>query len=420
MTAIITRRDMLKLSVSLTAGAILAGCAPAASPTEAPAEVTEPTKPAEKPEEKAVEDPTAVPAKKVGGKVVTMWNDNELSEAERDIFTQKYPGFTLEFLTFDEPRLLAMLAAGNPPDHIRTVGLETPYYASKKIWLDQTPYIQASSKIQMDDLLPANDMNKFEGGLYGIIKDWSPDFSLWINHGMMADAGIALPALDKGINVEWLRETSKKLTKTEGDRTLVFGFDNGVWDGRFLNKAMIDAGGQMWSESYDKLLLRDNQKAKDFLKFITDWALEKTCTSPINPATNWGGPNFSNGTSAIICQGYWYSGMLEQNQSKVVAQMYPAWTYTTDKMYNPCGYGCSGSISTQSKNPDAAWVFQEYFMTEDPAIARAKGGWGVPVFKSQLSMMPQTGDFRAQLYKTTMVLAETGLPPLPASPPVGF
>jgi ABC-type glycerol-3-phosphate transport system substrate-binding protein len=138
MTAIITRRDMLKLSVSLTAGAILAGCAPAASPTEAPAEVTEPTKPAEKPEEKAVEDPTAVPAKKVGGKVVTMWNDNELSEAERDIFTQKYPGFTLEFLTFDEPRLLAMLAAGNPPDHIRTVGLETPYYASKKIWLDQT------------------------------------------------------------------------------------------------------------------------------------------------------------------------------------------------------------------------------------------------------------------------------------------
>jgi len=405
MTAKLTRREMLKLSASVTAGAILASCTPAAAPTTAPA-----------PAAAATSAPVAVPPKKASGKIVTMWNDNELSKDEIATFMKKYPGLTVEFLTFDEPRLMAMLAAGTAPDHIRAVGLETPYFASKNIWLDQTPYVQASSKIKMDDLLPCNDMNKYKDGLYGIIKDWSPDFSLWINHGMMAAAGIDLPATDKGIDLNWLRETSKKLTKTEGDRTLVYGFDNGVWDGRFLNKAMIDAGGQMWSDSYDKLLLRDNQKAKDFLKFITDWALEKTCTSPINPATDWGGPNFSNGISAIICQGYWYSGMLEQNQSKVVASMFPAWTYTTTKMYNPCGYGASGAISAQSKNPEAAWAFQEYFMTEEPAITRAKSGWGVPSLKSLLPLMPQTGDFRAPLYKLTMELAATGLPPLPANP----
>jgi multiple sugar transport system substrate-binding protein len=407
MTAKLTRREMLKLSASLTAGAILASCAPAAAPTTAPAQAAEATK---------APEPAAAAPKKAEGKIVAMWNDNELVEAERKLFMQKYPNFTLEFLTFDEPRLMAMLAAGNPPDHVRIVGLETPYFASRKIWLDQTPYIMASTKIKMDDLLPVNDMNRYEGGLYGIVKDWSPDFSLWINHGMMAEAGIALPARDKPISVEWLRDTSAKLTKKEGDRTLKFGFDNGIWDGRFLNKAMIDSGSQMWSDSYDKVQLRDNPKAKDFLKFLTDWAKEKTCTSPINPATDWGGPNFASGLSAIICQGYWYSGFLEQNKSEVKAQMYPAWSYGGDKMYNPCGYGCSGAITRGSKNPDAAWAFQEYFMAEEPAITRAKSGWGVPALKSQLELMPKDGDFRGPLYEMVNSQVKAGLPPLPASP----
>jgi multiple sugar transport system substrate-binding protein len=406
MTAKVSRREMLKMTASVTAGAILASCAPKTTPTTAPAEVVKP----------AEEKPAAVPAKKASGNIVTMWSDNELVEAERKLFMEKYPDFTLEFLTFDEARLMAMLAAGTPPDHVRIVGLETPYFASRKTWLDQTPYIAVSTKIKADDLLPVNDMNRYQGGLFGIVKDWSPDFALWINEDHLAEAGIDLPARDKPISVEWLHDTSTKLTKKEGDRVLRFGFDNGVWDGRFLNKAMIDSGGQFWSKDNDKIVLRDNPEAKEFLKYITDWALEKTCTSPINPAPDWGGPNFASGLSSIICQGYWYSGFLEQNKSQVKGQMYPAWSWGGGKMYNPCGYGCSGAITRESKNPEGAWIFHEYFMAEEPAITRAKSGWGVPALKSQLELMPKDGDFRGPLYEMVVQQTEAGLPPLPVSP----
>lgn len=397
------RRDFLRMSAIAAAGTALIGCT-AVLPASAPASSGE-----------ASPGEAGAPAK-AQGKIVIMWNDNEVVEADRQLFMQKYPEIELEFLSFDETRFMAMLAAATPPDHVRAKAIETPYTASRNIWLDLGPYIDASSKIKWDDLHPVNEMNRYDGKLYGIVKDWSPDFSLWINHDHLQEAGLELPARDQPVDLVWLHDASAKLTKREGDRTLRFGFDNGVWDGRFLQKAMIDAGTQMYSPEFDKVVLRDNPKAQEFLKFITDWAKEKTMSSPINPAPDWGGPNFASGLSSIICQGYWYSGFLEQNQSKVNGQMYPAWSYAGGALYNPCGEGTSGSIPRESKNPDAAWVFQEFFMFEEPAIARAKSGWGLPAFKSQFDLLPREGEFRSTLYETVRQQADAALPSLKISP----
>lgn len=399
----LSRRQFMRMGAMVAAGATLVACAPSAlAPTggqtgESPAGEAD------------------APAK-AQGNIVIMWLDNEVVEADRNLFMEKNPEIGLEFLTFDETRFMAMLAAGTPPDNVRAKAIETPYTASRNIWRDLGPYIDASSKIKWDDLHPVNEMNRYEGKLYGIVKDWSPDFSLWINQDQMQEAGLALPAMDKPIDLVWLRDASAKLTKREGDRTLQFGFDNGTWDGRFLEKAMIDAGTSMFSPAYDKVVLRDNPKALEYLGFVTDWALEKTMSSAINPAPDWGGPNFASGLSSIICQGYWYSGFLEQNKSEVNGQMYPAWSFAGGEMYNPCGEGTSGSIPRDSKNPDAAWVFQEFFMFEEPAIARAQSGWGVPSFKSQFELMPREGEFRSTLFNTVMQQAEVALPPLKISP----
>lgn len=55
-------------------------------------------------------------------------------------------------------------------------------------------------------------------------------------------------------------------------------------------------------------------------------------------------------------------------------------------------------------------------MFEEPAIARAESGWGVPSFKSQLDLMPREGEFRSTLYETVMQQADAALPVLKISP----
>jgi ABC-type glycerol-3-phosphate transport system substrate-binding protein len=149
---------------------------------------------------------------------------------------------------------------------------------------------------------------------------------------------------------------------------------------------------------------------------MVDWAKEMTITSPLNPGPSGGTTNFSNGISAMVNQGYWFSGRLENAESPVNAQMYPTWSFMDESRYNPCGYGCSGSITRLSKVPDGAWLFNEFFMFEEPAVARAKNGWGVPGFMSHFQYMPREGDFRGPLYELIMQQVEVALPAIPTNP----
>ena len=55
-------------------------------------------------------------------------------------------------------------------------------------------------------------------------------------------------------------------------------------------------------------------------------------------------------------------------------------------------------------------------MFEEPAIARAKSGWGLPSFKSQFDLLPREGEFRSTLYQTVRQQADAALPSLKISP----
>src|SRR6185436_8864296 len=108
----LTRREMLKLSSALGAGALLAACAAPATPsvpTVAPTEAL--ARPTEAP---AAAPPSAAP---VQGKVIVMQSGNEF-DVEQDLaaFLEANPGLEIETLEVDFPRFFEMYAAGNPPD----------------------------------------------------------------------------------------------------------------------------------------------------------------------------------------------------------------------------------------------------------------------------------------------------------------
>jgi multiple sugar transport system substrate-binding protein len=348
-------------------------------------------------------------------KVTVMYGRGEFSEVEQKLCEEKYPSLKIEFLETDYTRFTAMVAAGNPPDYVRSIGLEMPYMVTRGVWLDMTPYMDASAKLKWDDLHPIHDLNRYQGGFYGIVKDWSPDFSMWYNLDMFAAAGVDLPPRDKAVSLEYLREASAKLNKKEGDRTLQFGADFGL-NSRAIAKVLVPLGKSYFAADNTKIDLQGSEEAKALIKFMVEWAKEKTITSPINPGPEGGAANFSNGISAMVNQGYWFSGRLENAKSKVNAQMYPAWSFIGDVEYNPCGYGCSGSITRKSKVADGAWLFNEYFMFEEPAHTRAKNGWGVPGFLSHFEMMPREGAFRGPLYELIMKQVKVALPAIPVNP----
>lgn len=402
------------LMASAVAGAtVLVSCAPktpAEPATSAPAQSSGGS-PTSAPSE-------AKPASKSPTTVVVMYGRAELSDAEIKTCEEKYPEIKIEYLENDPTRLMAMLSAGEPPDYCRNNAVDTPFWVRAKAWLDMTPYIDTSTKIKWDDFHPVGEMYRYEGGFWGIMKDWGASFSVWAYLPVWEEAGVELPKADQPMPLEFYREASAKLTKKEGDRVLMFGWDS-VWDAGHIQKALHPLGASLFSAEFDKVLLKDNPQAVEFIKFITDWQKEKTCTSPINPSDKLATDNFCAKLSATVNTGYWLAAKCVNRAPETEEQimMYPAWGWgDVTEEYNPNAWGAGGSIARESKVPDAAWLFNEYYTIEEPAIARSKTGWGVPAFKSLFPNMPQGTPWRKSLYDMIMHQAESVLPPLQFGP----
>jgi multiple sugar transport system substrate-binding protein len=133
--------------------------------------------------EAAAETPGNPLSTGVEGHVVIMKSGNEWSEEMVAPFLQENPGITVELLEADTTRFYAMLAAGTPPDVMRTQAPAIPQYLARKILLDLTPFLETSTVLHLDDLASANNYYKAleigEGPIYGMCKDWSPDFTMY-------------------------------------------------------------------------------------------------------------------------------------------------------------------------------------------------------------------------------------------------
>jgi multiple sugar transport system substrate-binding protein len=91
------------------------------------------------------------------------------------------PAITVERVDSDATKFKAMLTAGTPPDLFRTQGPQVPNLVERKIVLDINDYLKSSSVLKLDDLAPANNLYVYKGGRYGMAKDWSPDFNLFVS-----------------------------------------------------------------------------------------------------------------------------------------------------------------------------------------------------------------------------------------------
>lgn len=381
----LSRRDVLKLMGLATAGAFMAACGTPA-PTEEP----------------KVEETTDTMPEQMASHVIMMYNSNELSDDEVAQFNVKYAPYTLERIDTDLVKLFSMLAAGQQVDCVRLYGTYMPSYVSKGVCLDLTSYYKSSDITAEDDLLSVNDYFLVKGKRYGMVKDWSPDYAIFINKSIWEEMGVPLPdSPTADISYQEWRDLSTKLTKKEGDRTLIMGTDfTPHTTPLFWMTTTFAEPTHIFNEDFTKLNILGNPDTLEAATFYLEWKMEGGLPSAINPSPSggWSGTDWQQRMAAATQWGYWFSGMAVSENvpgEDIYMMKAPTWgpTYA-----NPCGSGCGIFATSQADDPDATWKAIEWFMGEEPADARAVSGWGTPGLKSKLDMMPRDEPWRQQCY----------------------
>src|SRR5688572_11853401 len=100
------------------------------------------------------------------GKNVTltvMYKNNELTKEHIADFEAKNPGIKISFIEFDDTRLNAMLASNEPPDFVRGPALGSAGTNAQKLATPLDPYLEKSSVLRKEHLLPVNDGFRWDG-----------------------------------------------------------------------------------------------------------------------------------------------------------------------------------------------------------------------------------------------------------------
>jgi multiple sugar transport system substrate-binding protein len=338
-------------------------------------------------------------------KVTVMWNEGELSKADIEFFEGRHPNIKIDFIADDPAKLAAMIASGSPPDMWRVQGPAIPSLLSRGLIRPLTTYFQQSDILRPGDLAPANNYYKSNGRqvgagqIYGMVKDWSPDFNIFINRAVFRAANVPVPSAGERLTYTELKTIAAKLTRRRrGGRPVYRGFAHSSdlnWFDRTVMNMIAERGKALYANNFTRMNLTKNAEARKVFQFFFDMHKRRLDVNPLLPSSSWDGVDFTAGKIGMIQYGYWFGGMAESKVTKGKVVMLPAPTWGRVRR-NPTITATGGVISSRTQNPDAAWEVFEFYMGGKPARDRAASGWGVPALKSMYDLIPNKTAFDKQ------------------------
>lgn len=346
----------------------------------------------------------------------------DLSPEQIAEFEELNPGIKINVINTDPTRLNTMLAAGNPPDIATGPAIGSANNNARGLATDLTPYLEESEVLKEDDLQPVNDSFRWDGTqsgkgpLYGIVKDWSQDNTLWYNTALFDKAGVPYLSETEATSYDDLLEIAKQLTVANGGTTETFGLGvEWAWGTYAPISAMIlQQGGQLFNDDLTEVDFTTPEAQKAFQWYV-DFAKAGVGPTSLNPLPD--GSDYSTFAAermAITQDGYWYGGNFAADDALKTVAFAPAPTMG-DTRVAPTYSGQGWWIPEKAKNKDAAWKLMEYYMAGPPAEARASSGWGLPSLKSLSDRLPQEQEFQKQAYEVTQNELQYAQP-LPDSP----
>ena len=379
----VTRRTLITGAAGLAAFAgvaTLAGCSPTAAGGAAGA------------------------AKKAkAGTLTIMVSPGEITPKLQAAFEASHPHLKLSLINSDPTRANAMLAAGNPPDLFEDSGIDvTPYYASRGIATNLDPYFAQSTVLKESDILPINDVWKWDGttqgkgARYGMAKDWSQDSMWWYDTEAWSEAGLTEPDPNKPITYDELLVAARALTKTSGGKTSQYGLFTLLPAMDIIEAMAATNGGRVLQPGLAKVDF-SSPEVKSVLQWFLDATKANVSCSPTNPSPSWDGPEFFAGRQASVQQGYWFNGYLSSSAPKLQSTTkFAAAPMLGSKRVSP-SFGAVGFwIPNKAANPGGAFEFIEWYCGGAGAKTRAETGSGLPSMKSLLDVLPNNTAFTEQ------------------------
>ncbi|WP_426592579.1 extracellular solute-binding protein [Cellulomonas sp. McL0617] len=335
--------------------------------------------------------------------VTVMYQTSEFSKDDVAAFEKDNPDIKINFIEYDETRLNAMMTAGDPPDFVR--GSPSANLFARGLATPLDDYVAKSKVLTKDDLLSVNDIwrwdgkSRGQGKLYGIIKDWSPDTTIWQNEKLFTDAGVAPLSTTESSNWDDILAKAKELKAKGVEIPLGIEWQWGV--ASLIQTMIAQQGGNMYNADFSKINLQ-TPEAERAIQWLIDYGKAGVGPTSLNPLPDGqDGPAFASGRMAMTMDGYWFGGNLQAQEAAAVAatsSMTPGPTFG-DRI-SPVFGGVGAWIPAKSKHKDQAWRVMEYFMGGAPAVARSSSGWGLPVLNSLWANLPTAQPFQKAAIET--------------------
>ncbi len=179
-----------------------------------------------------------------------------------------------------------------------------------------------------------------------------------------------------------------------------------------------ELGKSLYAEDFSKIILSGDEDIRAIVKWYFDLAKERLVASPLNPSPSWNGEDFTKGTLAILQYGYWFSAMAESDITRGQVMMLPSPNWAGVRR-DPTITATGMVMAAATKVPDAAWKVFEWYNGREPAIERAKSGWGVPALKSLYNLMPSETEYQQQVQRVLQAELALETPPIQFSPFLG-
>ena len=241
-------------------------------------------------------------------KAYTPFSDEIFTTAKK-MFEEAYPNAKVTFITTNNvarnEKLMALKAAGDPPDYVYTTYLDYPLRAIKHLTIPLDDYIQphpGQSEVLM------NNNASYKGEKYAVIQE-TPCQVLWYNTALFEKAGVKTPKdYYTANNWTWdtMRALAKKVTDTQNG---VYGF---AMDDDYFFALSCGQDVIKFTNGKAQLNLVNNQKYLSAHQFFVDMINVDKSTVP----THWiASTEFAKGkvgmcfASASHCEIYDKAGM---------------------------------------------------------------------------------------------------------------
>lgn len=313
---------------------------------------------------------------------VAIWDNNQLSGLQQiaDEWSEE-SGCKVEFTVMDWDSYWTMLEAGvsggEMPDVFWMHSNNAIKYMESDVLLDLNDYIEKDDAIDMDNYFEGiTDLYTQDGIHYALPKDHDT-IAVVYNKAIFDKYGVDYPTND------WTWEEFAEIAQEISQK----GAEDGVY-GTYCNS---NSTQDVWYNiiySYGGKVISDDKKTSGYddpatieaMKFVTEKILP-ACPSPDSMASTGADTMFQSGLVGMICQGSWMvnSFYTADNAADYAWAMMPYADVNGDgqceanercSIYNGLGW----SISSETKNPDAAWSLISHFVDKEGQIKQSELG----------------------------------------------